>query len=238
MTYIILYTLHRRKTQINPAAFEITPITHKCIYAQIYTCIYTRRDYSVNSHFILYYYYYYTSCSGELATDMPARPQPPPRKTFLDEFSRDAVHARKAYVYIYYLRYMTLRRFLNFFSPQLHIFYNATRRSRPAPGYYFIIRTRAAIAHTHTHTHTVKAGGVTLSALVVRWRPPCDTLSTPTSRRMGLADWRGGVVVGCPAAPPPPPLYSTAYTYVHTCIYVRTRRGGELCVCAAPAYSP
>lgn len=31
------------------------------------------------------------------------------------------------------------------------------------------------------------------SVLVVRWRPRCDTLSTPTSRRNGLADWRGGV---------------------------------------------
>lgn len=52
-------------------------------------------------------------------------------------------------------------------------------------------------AHHHGYNayKAVRAAVAERSALVVRWRPRCDTLSTPTSRRKGLADWRGGVDV-------------------------------------------
>lgn len=72
-------------------------------------------------------------------------------------------------------------------------------------------------------------------ALVVRWRPPCDTLSTPTSRRKGLAGWRGGVDVVVAAAAAATQQHHhhrrlTIYayhTYMHTYTYPR-----ECCACA------
>jgi len=48
----------------------------------------------------------------------------------------------------------------------------------------------AAIARTDQNVDAAKR-----SELVVRWRPQCDTLSTPMSRRKGLVVWRGGVDV-------------------------------------------